>query len=351
MTTPSSPDAPASPGNPARGNASEAWRRLVGDWSWQPPAWLLAARDWLKKQPPGRYVAVFALLLAGALGYAWLTRPKVLPPGAIAVTVTAPTLTDYSKTPIVVNPLVLRFAGSAAPIALVGDKVSAEPAGLQLEPELAGTWKWTDDKSLSFQPATDWPVGQHYTLKLDPKLAVARGVVLAEDEFEFDSAPFAATLVKGEFYQDPVDPNLKKAVFELTFSHPVDAATLEKRLAMSMVDGAGAKQPSPQQVVSYDERRLAAFVHSAPLTLPENGGKLTLAVDKGIASTLGGNGSKEALTGEVALPTLYSVSVDSLEASLVDNERYEPEQVLVLGFNNAMKDSEVAGATRAWLLP
>ena len=98
-----------------------------------------------------------------------------------------------------------------------------------------------------------------------------------------------------------------------------------------------------------DERRLKAFVHSAPLSLPENGGKLRLELAEGVASTLGGDGHKGKLEGLVELPSLYSVNIDSADTALVDNERFEPEQVLVLGFNNAMKDSEVAGATRAWL--
>jgi len=347
MTTPSSPDAPASPESNPQEAAKGVWHRLVGDWQWQPPPWLRSTGAWLANQPSWRIIAAFAVLVALAVGWSWMTRPRPVPPGALVVSIAEPRLTDYSKTPIVVDSLSLRFTGSAAPISAVGK----EPAGVRMTPELAGVWKWVDDRTLTFLPATDWPVGQHYKVTIDPKLGLAPKVRLAKEEFEFDSKPFTATLASSEFYQDPVDPNLKKGVFEFAFSHPVDAATLEKRIALTLVDGAGTRQPDPRHVISYDDRRLKAFVHSAPLSLPENGGKLHLVLEEGVASTLGGDGHKGKLEGVVDLPSLYSVNVDSVATTLVDNERFEPEQVLALGFNNAMKDSEVAGATRAWLLP
>jgi hypothetical protein len=349
MTTPSSPDAPASPeSNPQEAASGTTWhRRLLGDWHWQPPPWARSTFDFLQRQPPRNWFAALALVVALAVGWAWWHRPKVIPPGALTVSVAAPALTDYSHTPIIVAPLTVKFTGSAAPIAAVGK----EPPGLKMEPTLAGAWKWTDDRTLTFKPATDWPVGAHYTVSIDPNIGVAPKVKLAREEFEFDTEPFKAKLASSQFYQDPVDPNLKKGVFEIGFSHPVDPATIEKRIALTLVDGGGTRQPDPRHVVSYDDRHLKAFVHSAPLSLPENGGKLHLELDAGVASSLGGEGSKDKIEGTVDLPSLYSVSIDSASAALVDNERFEPEQVLVLGFNNAMKDTEVAGATKAWLLP
>ncbi len=347
MTTQSTPDAPAPSESNTQQVAARRWQRVVGDWNWQPPPWIGAARARLAAQPPQRLGAIAALLLFAIVG-AWLVlRPRPIPPGALEIRVVAPALTDYSKTPAVVDALSLRFSGSAAPIKDVG----AAPRGLVLQPVLAGSWKWSDDRTLTFKPATDWPVGEHFTVEFDPSTSVAPGVRLAKESIEFDSAPFRATLASSQFYQDPLDANLKKGVYEIAFSHPVDAATLEKRIALQLQDGAGTRLAAPAHTVSYDERRLKAFVHSAPLSLPDNGGKLQIAVDAGIASTFGGPGSKDKLTGLVVLPSLYSVTIDSADATLVENARFEPEQVLVLGFNNAMRDTDVAGATRVWLLP
>ena len=45
------------------------------------------------------------------------------------------------------------------------------------------------------------------------------------------------------------------------------------------------------------------------------------------------------------------MAVNDLSATLVDNARFEPEQVLVLAFNMALRDRDVNAGTRAWLLP
>lgn len=346
QNSPPSPPAPPA-GSPAPAPAPGLARRLFGQLDWVPPPWLAALLAKVRARP-GRYLGGAAALIAvSILGYWLATRPTPVIPGALGVDVHAPALTDYTKTPAKIDTLRLRFSGSAAPIAKVGNA----PDGISLLPEIKGAWSWSDDKSLVFTPAGDWPVGQTYRLAIDIKRALAPEVHLVEDEFEFATAAFTAALSKREFYQDPTDPNLKKGVYEIGFSHPVDAAQFERRIALQLSDSAGTPLAAPGHTVNYDERRLKAWIHSQPLELPENGGVLKLELARGVRSLLGGEGSRDALKGDVALPSLYSVNVTAITPTLVDNERFEPEQVLVLEFNNAMRDTEVARAVTVWLLP
>jgi uncharacterized protein YfaS (alpha-2-macroglobulin family) len=336
-------------------NGARGWRRRVstgahavfGSIDWQPPAWTGALRTRVQAQPTRWWGGTLAVALLLLLGLWWANRPQVVDPDAVTAEVSVPEITDYTKTPPTFSPLRLRFAGPVAPIALVGKA----PKGVTLAPAHPGQWLWSDDRTLVFTPAKDWPIGTAFTVALDPKLAIAQKVKLAQDEFEFSTAPFKAEVASAEFYQDPQDPNLKKAVYALDFSHPVDAASLEAQLGFAYSDGAGRALPAPGKTLTFDEHRLKAWVHSAPLELPENGGKLVLEVDEGVRSTLGGEGTEDTLTATVDLPKLYSVSVDSVEATLAENDRYEPEQVLVLGFNQAMRDSDVARAIEVRLLP
>lgn len=330
-----------------RQRVAGAGRALFGDIDWQPPAWTGALRTRVQAQPRRWWGGALALSLLVLLGLWWANRPEVVDPDAVTAELVAPEATDYSKTPPVIAPLRLKFAGPVAPIALVGKA----PKGVTLEPAHPGEWLWSDDKTLVFTPAKDWPIGTEFSVSIDAGTAIAPKVELAEDEFEFATAPFVAKVESSEFYQDPQDPNLKKAVYALNFSHPVDAASLESSLAFTYTDGAGRALAAPAKTLTFDDRKLKAWVHSAPLDLPENGGKLVLEVDKGVQSTLGGEGSDEKLTSTVELPSLYSVTVDGIEATLAENDRYEPEQVLVLGFNQAMRDSDVAGAVDVWMLP
>ncbi len=145
--------------------------------------------------------------------------------------------------------------------------------------------------------------------------------------------------------------SLKKAVWQFRFSHPVDAAKLESALRSRMFDGAGRVLPSPALSTQVNARKLDAWVHSAPLELPPNGGQVFLDVGKGITSVLGGPGSTVELSQKVDLPALYSVTVDDLSPTLVEEPGKDPIQVIVVGFNSAMKDTDVVAATRAWVLP
>jgi alpha-2-macroglobulin len=322
-------------------------QRLFGQVDWVPPAWLAALIANIRLRPRLYLGTAIALIIVVGLGYWLAVRPKPVIPGALEVTVHAPALTDYTKTPAKIDTLRLGFSGSAAPIA----KVGASPDGITLKPEIKGAWAWSDDQTLVFTPSGDWPVGQAYEISIDAKRALAPKVHLADDAFEFTTAAFTATLAKSEFYQDPLDPNLKKGVYELAFSHPVDAAQFERRIALQLSDGAGTRLTAPGQTVTYDERRLKAWIHSQPLLLPENGGTLKLELAQGVSSLFGGDGTKDVIKGIVTLPSLYSVNVTGVTPTLVDNERFEPEQVLVFEFNNAMRDTDVTHAVKVWLLP
>lgn len=327
--------------------------RVIGDIAWQPPAWMggLAAR--MRSQPRLWIGGSLAALAVIALLVWWVQRPAPIDPDAIEVTLQAPAATDYGRTPPAIADLVVGFSAPAAPLEAIGDagERTREPQGLRLSPAHPGTWTWRDDQQLVFTPAEDWPVGQSFTLRIDPRVALASDSKLAETRHTFETAPFELAVRDTEFYQDPEDPSLKRGIFTLAFSHPVDAAGLESRLSLQMRDGADRRMAAPGLSVRYDERRLTAWVQSDGLEIPENGGRLLLEVRAGVSSDLPGRSGADEAAAEVVLPSLYSVSVATLEPRLVDNERFEPEQVLVLAFNQSIRDQDVAGAVRAWLLP
>src|SRR5207248_2401471 len=117
---------------------------------------------------------------------------------------------------------------SVAPLAQVGKDVAA---GVTISPAAQGGWRWNNDRTLVFTPKEDWPVGTEYKLEFQRSLFNPE-VRLAEYSGKFATAPFVAKLAKAEFYQDPVKPDLKKAVIELNFSHPVNPVELEKRIEL-----------------------------------------------------------------------------------------------------------------------
>lgn len=326
-------------------------QRLFG--AWQPPEWPRRVLAWLRARPGPRLGLPLAGLLFLAVGLWWGLREVPPPPDAIGSRLEPPAATDYTATPPRVSPLRLRFDAAVAPLEAVGEAGSTgRPVeGLQLRPAIAGRWEYEDDRTLRFSPAEDWPVGQTVTVELDPGRALAPGRVLAQQRWRFETPGFTVGLLGAEFHQDPEDPRLKRAVWELGFSHPVDGAGLRSALQVEMTDGAGRRLAAPALDLRLDEAGLRAWVQTAPLSVPENGGQVRLQVASGLKSRLPGPGRSLAVQGRVVLPDLYSVAVSELEALVVDDERGEPRQVLHLAFNERLLDREVAGRLKAWLLP
>lgn len=330
--------------------SASAWilSPLVGHITWSAPGWMHLVR----RRPLHSAAAILLTALVatgGWFGWQWYKhRPRPREPQRITWQANAPAITDYSKLPLVIHPLELDFSASAAPIERVGKPVTA---GIAMQPETKGQWTWVDDRTLRFTPATDWPVGQHYKVRFDIAQTFAHHVLLADDHFEFDTDLFKATLGRGEFYQDPQDPAAKKTIIPVDFNYPVDTAQFEKRIALSLA-GQGDRSATPLKYsVTYDQYKLHAWVHSQPLDLPRDDGAVSLKLDSGVRSSRGGNGTDAGQDASVRVPGLYSLTVQDVSPTLVDNDKYEPEQVMVVNLSGAVRDSELAALVHAWVLP
>ncbi|WP_199099959.1 alpha-2-macroglobulin [Dyella sp. ASV21] len=326
-------------------------RPLVGQLQWSAPAWMPATGGWIKRRPlqaAGTLVGAVALAVGGWFGWEWYqNRPKPVEPTRIAMTVDAPAITDYTQQPITIHPLTVNFSGSAAPIEQVGKPVTT---GIVMRPDAKGQWTWVDDHTLRFVPAEDWPVGRHYDVRFDVPKAFAAHVLMADDHVSFDTPAFEAKLGDGEFYQDPQDATAKKTIQPVTFNYPVDSAEFEKRIQVGLAQR-GASDTALKYTVTYDPPKLHAWIHSQPLALPRDEGSVRYQIGKGVRSARGGDGTAAELNGAVRVPGLYSLAIDSMTPTLVDNEKYEPEQVLVVSVGGAVRDSDVAGLIKAWVLP
>ncbi|MBK8285548.1 MAG: hypothetical protein IPK97_12140 [Ahniella sp.] len=258
----------------------------------------------------------------------------------------APGKTDYTRAPPLIQPVRLRFNHPAKPID-AGD----DAKGFVLAPQLSGRWKWLDETTVEFMPATDWPIGASYDVRMDGEACCARMRPFGIVDLAFKVEAFSVSVTASQFYQDPTDPRIKRALFDLAFSHPVDPGSLESRLALSVRNAKNEPMDPPAVSVSYAPNRLTARVQSAPLTLPGEGGLALLAVSEGVKSLLGGEAFATKLELSLALPARNSLQVQSLEPTVVDNASGTPEQVLLIGFNQEVDERELMGKLRLRLLP
>jgi alpha-2-macroglobulin len=353
--------------NQLKKTLSAAVRWSVGNVQWQAPPWAQAlgsavvrGRDQLRlgiqrnpRRTAGLGLAIVGGILAAALGWRWYQgQPKPL---EVVFTVVAPAVTCYGcEPPGKPNPLLVNFEQSVAPVEHSGHELDSKTSGLSLDPAMAGTWRWVDDKTLSFLPAADWPAGQQYEVNIAHNV-VAPQIRLAEYDFEFTSAAFAANISTTEFYQDPVVAADKKVVVSLNFTHPVNPEIFEKSVKLKMftreTDAIETAVDAPIFHIVYDKLKLNAFIHTDRLAVPPKEGRLHISIDKGLQAAQGGNRTDAELASDVTVPGLNSLKVSDISLAVARDERNEPQQVLMVNASFSVQESEMPTRVKAWLLP
>ncbi len=333
---------------------------VFGRWSAPPWArWLVgriraaasSTHTALRARPQAFAAGALALVLLAVGGYYgrlwWKARPQ---PVEVSYKVVNPAITDFANNGAP-HSLVVTFSKSVAPLALVGKEITA---GIGAAPPVEGQWRWASDRQLEFTPKAEWPIGAEYKVQLSRE-AIAPQVQLDQYDFTFASAAFDVKLRKAEFYQDPINPALKKAVVEFGFTHAVNAAEFEKRVELrgaGQAEGVlGVGRETTKFTVVYDKLKLAAYVHSVSLAIPKESTRLNVTLAKGVVAQAGGNATKADITGAVDVPGLYSLAVDGVTPTVVTNERFEPEQVLIVNTSQLVHEREMARNLKVWLLP
>jgi uncharacterized protein YfaS (alpha-2-macroglobulin family) len=345
-----------------------ALRTIFGELNWQPPGWVAASSGAVRQgasrlnnsaranpKAAALVMAGLVALVAGAwFGWQWYkNRPQ---PVLTTFAVSAPGLTCYvCEPPGPPNPLVVTFSASTATLERAGHPIDPKQAGIDISPSVAGQWFWDDDRTLRFQPAADWPIGQQYKVGLSKQNFAASHVTLNDHEFTFQAPAFVAKLTNTEFHQDPVVVGNKKVVASISFTHPVDPESFEKRVKLKMFnkvsDTIEKELTAPAFTVIYDKLKLNAFVHSAQLEVPPKAGRLQITIEPGTRAARGGNDSKDTLTASVEVPGLNSLKISNLALDIVRNERNEPDQVLLINTSFSVLEKELPPKVHVWLLP
>jgi len=336
---------------------------LLGSLQWTPPGWLralgrlasrlgtalvdLAARR--RRLVRGlAWGLSLAIVVGGAFGYWWTHRPRPL---ELSVEVSAPSVTAIEAVPKP-YPLRVRFGGSAARLERIGKPLAQ---GVRLDPAVPGEWKFEDDRTLVFRPAQDWGVGQRYRVLLERAL-FPEFVLLERYQAEFTTAPFEARFARAEFYQDPTNPQLKRVVATLAFSHPVDGADLARRVTLRLgaakggLLGLGGR--GEPVTLSFDKLKGEAYVQSEPIAIPAEDTQAVLTIAAGARAARGGTPLAADQSATVRVPGMYSYfRVSGVDVRLVPNQKNEPEQVLLVSLSAGATEAELTQAVSAWILP
>ncbi|MCP3100315.1 alpha-2-macroglobulin [Myxococcus sp. K15C18031901] len=337
--------------------------RVLGELRWTPPPWAAALGRLLLhglrgawgalRRHPKRVALGLVVFMALAVGadatYRWYqARPK---PVRYEFTATSPQATPIEETPRF-DSVHVRFSGSVAPLEAIGKPVTT---GVSLTPRIAGAWRWENDRTLVFTPTEDWAVGQEYQVTLERSL-VPEHILLASYETKFRSAPFSARVTAFSFYEDPRNPKEKRVVATMRFSHPVDPATLTRNLKLSRngKDSVllGPKDEAHPFELTYDKLKGEAYLQSGLIPIPEDDETMTLTLSPGVRAARGGPGLEVGERPTVTIPGMYKYfQVGEVDISLVRNERYEPEQVLIVTLSTGVTEEELRKHLSVWVLP
>lgn len=308
---------------------------------------------WLDKYPP-RTRQKAGLVLAGAVLTIFVLIKLTDRPAAARVSVygTAPGITKIADV-IVPDPIYITFGASVARLDQVGKKIDN---GLTIKPAIKGEWEWVSDRQLRFKPLEDWAIGREYKVKID-KALFPEHIKIEKYSYEFSTPRFEYSLVKSEFYIDPRKPDIKKVVATVSFTHPVDTADFEKRVHLQMEGekagfwGLGGDKEYPY-VVLYNKYKTEAYIHSDTVSIPMDDTHMQIEIEDGVRPEREGDPSEKEAKVKVLVPGMYTYfRISSAELTLVRNERYEPEQVLVLQASAGVLESDMQDSIEAYVLP
>ncbi|MDJ0699630.1 MAG: alpha-2-macroglobulin [Woeseiaceae bacterium] len=333
-------------------------RLLIGDISWTPPAWL--ARIGV-----GRGLLVLAGLTALVVGGIATKRyfDSLPQPPRVVATAIAPGVSAIVDDEIRPQPLRIRFdvrsdpripvdtVESVARIDLIGQVIED---GVSMSPELPGTWRWSGEMELHFEPAEDWPAGQRYRVSYDPSV-FAPGLEFERLDVSFETPAFMASLDELQFYQDPVDRNERRIVATLSFSHPVDDTSIVELLTISTRESGttirAAAIPMAREI-SFDATRRKAFVNSETIRIPDEENYATLTVGAGLAPQSGPSRLEDDVVDSVRIPDVDSYfRVGQVNAIITRDSDDAPQQSLVFEFTDQVQASALRAKLRAWVLP
>ncbi len=346
------------------------WTLLFGKVAWTPPVWIgwparhvargaragsRASVRWKRSSPKRFWLAMAGLAVACGAGFAGYRYYKSLPePVRLTMVAAAPALvavTDPDQKP---RPISITFSGSAARLEDVGKPVDK---GVVIDPALTGQWQFVSDRELVFTPAADWAIGKEYTVKLEKRLFPSH-VLLAAYETKFTTPKFHATLDRAEFYQDPTDAKRKLLSMALSFTHPVDRASLEKSVKIvrkaKRADGSenGPGKDEFAAKITYGELDGKVFIASEDIPLPERDVELEVDIGPEVRAAKGSDPAGP-LHARLTVPAVGSFfRVSDLQVSYVRrDDSGELVPILTVAFTGRVSPKLIAEKIEAWVLP
>lgn len=348
------------------------WKNIFGELNYSAPEWLsksihiflltrlgvrLVQFFNLRKIDPKKFYkkvglifsAIALLSVAGYFGYDWWSkRPQ---PRLVTFQIQSPGITNPET--LEADSLLIRFSQS---VARLEDLNKILTDRIKLKPAITGAWSWENDQTLRFKPdfktKADWSVGTEYSVDFD-KALFADHVRLEKRDGEFTTSELKVYSSYQEFYIDPKDPKIKKGLFKIYFSHPVQVEEVKKRLNLSISAESGIGVSNHLNYsIQFDKYQREAHISSEALDIEDRPQTLKLTLEKGYKAKQVGIAAKEEKEFKVAIPgRLTAFKIESVDMEVIRNQKYEPEQIILVRTSLEARSEDVAEKISLRLLP
>ncbi|WP_295443555.1 MG2 domain-containing protein [uncultured Thiodictyon sp.] len=236
--------------------------------------------------------------------------------------------------------------------------------GVTITPAIAGRWVYGDTAAgpdLIFTPTDPTALKPGTDYQIAVAAAAFPGLVFAQAEViaTVQTPPMSGSVTNLQLYSDPADPKIKRVTATLTFSYPPQKDRLAANTAVRLrVEPAKSfNDPRVRSLpfeLSYDEKNpRLAYLKTAPITIPDEPGEVSIGVGPGLISSVGGNPSGSAFSNYLAIPSAQ----DFLRFSAADTQSLikndgDIDRLLILQTTSPLQDPHaLPKAVEAWLLP
>lgn len=334
----------------------KAFSSVFGKLNWRSPPWINYLGTKSKTSPKLFWgSSLIIVLILCAVGYSLYWYNNLPKPIYTTAQITVPDITPNSEEQLIPNNLILDFGiknngfinQSVAPLNQIGKTITS---GIEMSPQIPGSWTWNTDSQLVFTPSEDWPAGQKFTIHFTPDF-FAPTANMDSHTYSFTTHPFSGTITEFKLYQDPVHVETRNAVATIEFNYPVNPQNLEKNtiLAYQTKSGAGEKLPFH---FTYDKNKRIAYLHSDNIKINEVARYLRLTLNKNVSSSTETAYLQKELSKNLLIPSAQDfLKIISASASIVRNEKDRPEQVLTVETSLGVNEKEFNKSVHVYLLP
>jgi len=224
--------------------------------------------------------------------------------------------------------------------------------GITINPNIAGQWRWTNDRELVFFPEEDWGIGEKYHIYMD-KTIFSRQMKIRSQRASFKTPSFNGNIISSSLYQDPRDPRIIRITSSVKFTHPVNQEEFKKACSINIGQstlGFGGKELGLK--IDFNSTGTEAYIASEPITIKIEKQEASIEIDSSLHASRGSNALKQKLKDSVDIPDMETFfHIEHSEIALIPNEAYVTEQILIIETTAGISTEELMEKIKVVLLP